>query len=119
MKKFIVALAAGAALSACGGGNPFVTEDDTGTDTGTGTVSTPGIDSGSGVPPGTQTPTPDDGIVRSEASSTENGETGNGFARNMSYDATTDTFTVDNLAFDGDNVYTRVTGANFQNNVSD
>jgi len=119
MKKFIVALAAGAALSACGGGNPFVTEDDTGTGTDGGSVSTPGIDSGSGVPPGTQTPTPDDGIVRSEASSTENGQTGNGFARNMTYDAVTDTFSVDNLAFDGDNTYTRVTGANFQNNVSD
>lgn len=118
MKNFIVALAAGVALSACGGGNPFNT-DDTGTGTGTGTTGTPGITSDSGVPPGTQTPTPDAGISRSEPSSTANGKTGNGFATNLTYDGTTDTFSVDNLAFDGDNTYTRVTGSNFVNNVSD
>lgn len=35
--------------------------------------------------------------------------TGNGYATGMTYDATNDTFTVDNLAFDGGNTYTRDT----------
>ena len=123
MKKFIVALAAGAVVSACGG-NPF-TEDSsgsgsgTGTGTGTGSGTGTGITSGTDVPPGTSTPTPNDGIARSEPTSTESGKEGNGFARNIVYDPVNDEFSVDNLGFDGDNIYTRVTGTNFATNVSD
>lgn len=38
-----------------------------------------------------------------------NDATGTGFAQGFVYNAQADTFTVDNLAFDGDNVYQRVT----------
>lgn len=57
------------------------------------------------LPPGTTDPTASSPITRTE----EVDDSGNGFAEGMSYDATTDTFTVDGLAFDGDNVYTRDT----------
>ncbi|MBE1284356.1 MAG: hypothetical protein GJ676_13675 [Rhodobacteraceae bacterium] len=110
MKKHIVALAAGIALSACGGGNPFVADDGTGGDPGTGTGGDTGtpIDSDRTVPPGTQDPTPNLSIFRSEPTSTVAGREGNGFATNIAYDPTTDEFSVDNLGFDGDNTYTRV-----------
>ncbi len=115
MKKSIVALAAGLTLSACSGGNPFTTN----TGTGTGGATTPSISSDGSTPPGTQTPTPNSSISRSEATSTEAGKEGNGFATNISYDSAADEFTVDNLAFDGDNTYSRVTGPNISANVSD
>ena len=57
------------------------------------------------LPPGPTDPTSSPPITRTE----EVDDSGNGFAEGMSYDATTDTFTVDGLAFDGDNVYTRDT----------
>ncbi len=55
------------------------------------------------LPPGTKDPTASSPITRTE----EVDDSGNGFAEGMSYDPDTDTFTVDGLAFDGGNVYTR------------
>lgn len=58
--------------------------------------------------PGTTNPTSRGEITRTEARVTDAGEDyGNGFAESYSYDAAGDTFSVDNLAFDGANVYTR------------
>lgn len=58
------------------------------------------------LPPGTTTPTPDSSIVRREALDEEDG---GGYATNIEYrnDQGQDEFVVDNLAFDGNNVYTR------------
>lgn len=58
------------------------------------------------LPPGTVNPTPDNSIVRREERS-ESG--GGGFATNIQYrnDQGQDEFIVDNIAFDGNNVYTR------------
>lgn len=64
-----------------------------------------GIESDRTLPPGTTSPAPTTGIVRFEP---EDG-TGNGFAQSFSYDSSNDTFSVDNLAFDGDNTYIRDT----------
>lgn len=112
MKPYYVALAALLVLSACGDGtNPFSDPvgDDTGGDTGDGTDTGTPIDSDRVVPPGTASPSPDVGIFRSEPTSTDDAYRGNGFAQGISYDATDDTFTVDNLGFDGDNTYARAT----------
>jgi hypothetical protein len=54
--------------------------------------------------PGTPNPTPRNGITRYEA--LEEG-TGNGYAQDFTYDAAADTYTIDNLGFDGANVYSR------------
>ena len=79
------------ALAACGSG----------VDDGTG---------GGGTPTGVQSTTEDIGtgtaaqrIARYEARTDD----GNGYAESISYNATDDTFTVDNLPFDGDNTYAR------------
>lgn len=85
-------------LAACGGGN------------GTNPVFN-GIDDGTvsdgetleGTLPGTEDPTSDSRIVRYEA---EDGS-GNGYAQDIAYDEGSDTFFVNNLAFDGANEYTR------------
>jgi hypothetical protein len=61
-----------------------------------------GVDGG-GLPPGTDNPTAEEGITRYEPLNDEGG----GFVTDVAYDAATDTFSVDNLAFDGDNVYAR------------
>ncbi|QFT57208.1 hypothetical protein FIU94_00105 [Sulfitobacter sp. THAF37] len=92
-------------LIGCGGTAPFgedATEDPT--EEGGGTDG--GIDS-EGLPPGTASPSPNNGIFRSEPRSEEDGANGNGYATGISYDGATDTFTVDGLAFDGGNVYQR------------
>lgn len=60
-----------------------------------------------GSAPGTASPSPNNGIFRSEPRSEEDGANGNGYATGISYDGATDTFTVDGLAFDGGNVYQR------------
>ncbi|SHI04820.1 hypothetical protein [Marivita hallyeonensis] len=101
-------------VAACdsGGGdvlNPPVEEDpdtDTPTDGETDPDATP-IDSDRELPPGTAEPTPDSSIVRTE----ERTDDGGGFAENVRYlnDQGQDQFVVDNLAFDGDNVYERGT----------
>jgi len=60
-----------------------------------------------GTPPGVAGPegAVDQSIVRFE----ERNANGGGFAEDFQYDAESDTFTVDNLAFDGEGAYTRGT----------
>lgn len=60
-----------------------------------------------GVPPGTESPSAGSVIFRSEPTEAEGGNVGDGFAKTISYNSADDTFTVDNLAFDGDNTYRR------------
>jgi hypothetical protein len=105
MKKFLVALATTFTLSACGGGDgdPFNLNPDPDPEP---TPTTPTRD----MPPGTENPTASGGILRREPLGTGI-RRGNGFAQSISYDATNDQFSVDNLAFDGDNVYSRSTSA--------
>lgn len=109
MNKFIVAaLAAGLALSGCGDGNPFednATEDTE--DTGDSTGDADGIDGDRTLPPGTTSPQPNSSIVRTEPTQADGGNLGDGYVTSVSYDSSNDTFYVDNLAFDGDNVYSR------------
>ncbi len=109
MKNQIFSLALIAALAACSGGNPFEEAEET-----TGEGVTGGETDGNGittdgVPPGSSSPTPGDAIFRSEER--DDGDSsrtlGNGFAKGVSYDSDNDTFTVDNLAFDGDSPYVR------------
>ena len=93
-------------LAACGG-NPFVTTPSSGGGSGSGGTSVSDL-------PGTTNPTSAGSVTRSEDKNKgpDGGEvTGNGFAQGISYDSTADTFTVDNLAFDGGNVYTRSAAA--------
>lgn len=59
------------------------------------------IDSDRMLPPGTSTPTPNDSIFRSEPEGDDQ-DSGDGFAQGVVYNSTNDTFTVDNLPFDGD-----------------
>lgn len=56
------------------------------------------------LPPGTTGAKASSSIQRYEAAGTG----GNGYAQSITYDATTNTFTVDNLAFDGDNTYSEI-----------
>ena len=109
MKNIVIPGLMALGLSACGSGNPFVeaaasADADAGTDTGTAIENTSRV-----VPPGTASPSSAVGIFRSEPTSTDDATAGNGFATGVSYDSTADTFTVDNLAFDGDNEYARGT----------
>jgi hypothetical protein len=95
-------------LAACGGSAPFgedAVEDDDQTSEPT-TDET--IESDRNLPPGTANPQPSTTIFRKEAQ--EDG-TGNGFAQSVSYNSQNDTFTVDNLPFDGneDTPYLRST----------
>ena len=98
ISKFLP-LAAVLALVACGGGNPLGTG--TGDDDGSGDDG--GIVSDRVLPPGTASPSRNTSIRRYEAKDAE----GNGYARDLTYDAATDTFSVDNLGFDGANSYKR------------
>ena len=119
MKNKIISLALIAGLAACSGGNPF---DETGNsgdgvdgDSGTtgdgsdvgGSDGDEGI-AGVDIPPGTASPTPNDKIVRYEARG-EAEDNADGFVRSVRYDGDSDTFFVDNLAFDSANVYQRGT----------
>ncbi|MCV2887184.1 hypothetical protein [Ruegeria aquimaris] len=110
MRPYFVALATCVALSACGGSDAVFGTDggtDGGTGTGGGTDTGNPINSDRTVPPGTASPSPAVGIFRTEATSTDSTYDGNGFASDISYNSTNDTFTVDNLGFDGDNTYSR------------
>lgn len=100
MKHLALALAAVASLAACDG-NPLAQPP-----------VDPGGPGGTSVAelPGTTNPSARSGITRTEAKNEGPGGTtviGNGFAEGISYDPANDTFTVDNLAFDGANVYHR------------
>ncbi len=94
-------------LAACGDGQPLFDEEtpSDGTDGGTdgGTDDGGDLDSGGELPPGTSDPNADDGILRYEARDDQGG----GYVTDVSYNAVNDTFRVDNLGFDGANVYSR------------
>lgn len=103
--RFLALLAALSALSACGDGQPFFDEDGTvdgGTDDG-GTDTDGDLDSGTELPPGTERPSADRSIERFEPED----DAGGGLVTDVSYNATNDTFSVDNLGFDGANLYQR------------
>lgn len=97
--RYSLALCAILALGACDGGNPFEPIHDDEVDGGTGEDGDPvtPIDSDGDLPPGTESPSSSSDITRRE----ERGE-GSGYVERVSYNSETDTFTVDNLAFDGD-----------------
>ena len=80
-------------LVGCGGGTAPFGETET-----TSTTTDETIESDRGIPPGTTEPTPASTIFRKEAKD----DTGNGFAEGIAYNSADDTFTVDNLPFDGD-----------------
>ncbi len=105
MKFYFAGFLLCAVLAGCGGSAPFGedatdTEADGGTDEGAPIAR-------EGVPPGTASPSPDARIFRKEPTASQGGQEGDGLARNISYDGTTDTFNVDGLAFDGGNAYQR------------
>ncbi len=123
MKNKIISLVLVAGLAACSGGNPFDDPTDTDPSTGDGGTTDGGETDGDGIttdglPPGTLSPTPSSGIFRSEVldSDASSATLGNGFARAISYNSADDTFTVDNLAFDGDSPYTRGAAVSSLNN---
>lgn len=93
-----------AALSACGG-NPWIPDDGGSSGGGTTTTSVSELT-------GTTAPTAAGNIKRGEVKGKGPDGVdvlGNGFAQDYTYDPKADTFTVDNLAFDGGNVYKRDT----------
>lgn len=94
-------------LAACGSGsgtNPVNGNTTTdGTTTDGSTTDGTAISSDGSLPPGTSSPTANNSIYRYE----EDDGSGNGYATGFTYNSADDTFTVDNLAFDGDNTYTR------------
>lgn len=113
MKNNIISLALVAGLAACSGGNPFDDiEDTTPPSVPDGEMIGDGEGTGierEGIPPGTAAPTPRAALFRSEPRVAGNGpDRGNGFATGMQYNSASDTFTVDNIAFDGDTPYARV-----------
>lgn len=121
MKPMRLTLAALLLLSACGG-NPFLPDEtDPTVPTEPTTPVTPdpngGITTDGGLPPGTTSPSPGTGIKRFEpkSTSTSDGDSGNGYVREVSYDSTNDTFKVDNLGFDGNNVFDRATPGSLNN----
>jgi len=101
IKTFLVACLL---LAACDG-NPFITEELPPVDPGTGPGT--GIDSDRVLPPGTTSPTRSSGIFRREPTQAQGGSVGDGYVGDVAYDISSDTFTVDGLAFDGGNVYQR------------
>jgi len=117
MKQIWLGALVVAMISACSSENAFLADDsaDTGTDSGTDTGTDGDTDGGTGitsdrtVPPGTASPTPNDGIFRTEPTQAAGGQPGDGFVTDVAYNSTDDTFVVDNLGFDGDNTYRRGT----------
>ncbi|MEO0664494.1 MAG: hypothetical protein AAFY97_02050 [Pseudomonadota bacterium] len=100
----VCAIAFLSVLSACSGTSPFLD----------GTVdpndpNEPDADLLFERPPGTTNPSPSSSITRFEPDYGTGVQGGDNRARDFTYDATADTFTVDNLAFDGSNVYQRGT----------
>jgi len=105
MTRLLATAALLALLSGCGDGQPFF---DDGTPLPTDPTSRtdptdPGDVIGPGLPPGTVNPRPNRDIRRVEARNDAMG----GYAERYTYNAANDTFSVDNLAFDGFNVYQR------------
>jgi len=92
-------------VSACdsGGGDVLQSPSEDGADGGAGEGGDDGtpIDSDRELPPGTESPTRDDSIFRRESFDEE---IGNGYVRSVSYNEDDDTFFVDGLGFDGNQV---------------
>lgn len=110
MIRSTLAVAALALLAACGDGQPFPdTNAGNGSGSGGGTTDGGGLDTDGATPPlpGTASPSPNASIVRFEASASDGGS----LIENVSYNAANDTFSVDGVGFDGNNVYTRLPGA--------
>jgi hypothetical protein len=106
MIRLTLAGTALAFLTACGDGQPFPEGGATAgtpTDTTTGDGGDINTDGATPPLPGTDAPSPDAGIFRYEARV----GLGRGLVTDVSYDAANDTFTVDNLGFDGANTYQR------------
>ena len=105
MRRYIYVLAAASLVAGCDG-NPFITAEDTDTtpDTTTPDTTTPETDGGTPIvgdvtmPPGTVDATSSGSLFRSEST---------GSANNVTYDAATDTLSINNLPFDGDGTYDR------------
>ncbi|QQA41631.1 hypothetical protein [Pelagovum pacificum] len=118
MKQFLLAASVLALLAACGDGQPFfeeeTTDDTTGDDGSTDGSTDDGSDEGTNGIPSAQTPasmdvpTPDSRIVRFEQ---ENEDGGGMLISPVVYDEVNDRFFVDNMAFDGNNVYQRILGS--------
>ncbi|MBU2360399.1 MAG: hypothetical protein KKB02_15970 [Alphaproteobacteria bacterium] len=108
MKRILTAVSALALLTACGDGNPFF--DESGNPVTTPVTTTGdtigdggGITTDGALPPGTDNPNVNDGIFRFESPDSASG----GLVTEVSYNSAQDTFTVDNVGFDGANVYQR------------
>ena len=96
MKRILTAITAVALLTACGDGEPFFGPDTDGN-----------VNEIDNLGPGTKNPTPNGAIQRFEPRTGDGGGLVRGDVR---YNARRDTFTVDNIAFDGENVYQRHDG---------
>lgn len=115
MTRILTSLTLLAFLAACGDGQPFFdTEGNVVGSGGDGAIDGDGEGNGDGgdgdgvngdvaVPPGTDDARRDESIVRFEARNS----LGGGYAESFAYNAATDEFTVDNLAFDGLSTYQR------------
>ena len=115
MTRFLTAASLLALLAACGDGQPFFDQNGNLVDGGSGGETDgsgegegdggdgDGVDGDVALPPGTRNPSRSSGIVRFEARN----DIGGGYAQEFTYNARNDTFTVDNLAFDGENTYQR------------
>lgn len=90
------ALVAGLGLAACGG-NPFIEAPVNPT------TPTPPVDGSVTDLPGTTAPSAATAIERYEAKDAD----GNGFAESITFNSLTNTFSVDNLGFDGNNAYSQ------------
>lgn len=102
MKTKCAPLVAAIFLASCGG-DPLGTGTGGGGGGGGGGTGGGGIDSDRVLPPGTTSPSRNVAIKRREARDAK----GSGYAEALRYDSATDTFSVDNLGFDGDNSYSR------------
>ena len=98
MKRQIASLAVLATLAACGDGQPIIQPSQAELDA----AAEQELD----LPPGTEDAVASGDIFRFEARDEEGG----GLVTDVSYNARRDTFRVDNLGFDGPNVYARKRG---------
>ncbi|MDU8912408.1 hypothetical protein [Aestuariicoccus sp. MJ-SS9] len=111
MTRILMLMLALGLVAACEDTNPLMAEEEAPDgedgggegDEGGGDEGGPIVSDGD-LPPGTASPTPNTGIFRYEAM---DDDTGSGFLAQPSYNASADTFTVDQLAFDGDDTYSR------------
>ncbi|WP_394154185.1 hypothetical protein [Loktanella salsilacus] len=113
MIRLTIASSLLALLTACGDGQPLFDETANDTDTTDTDTTDDGEDSDGGIDndgavtvlPGTTNASSDTGIFRFEEA-----VDGGGLVEAVAYDSATDTFTVDGIGFDGENVYTRLPG---------